>query len=326
MEAHEHAISDFSKLLKLDPENAGYYHSRGRVYQKMGEFDRAIEDFTKSLDLNSEDADVYCNRGIAYTGKLECDRAVEDFTKSLKIRPADSVVLAARGFAYAYMDDYSRAFSDFDTVLKKDPKNELALVGKSFATLLQQLNTDAQKKDRKHDQKKVEKQKEETGAEIKHQPSQFLRHDQHDVHYKEFQDATREVSRKIRKDFIILKISAMISFMLVLAGVVSEAWTSDDSIVPLIYALIFAASACAVPFLGEIWYQQRNESRLMTLTQDAHTKSMLTDMNIDPAIQKELLLKNFVNSAQLIVELEKHAKTDFDIAKLVAQLLGKPGG
>lgn len=326
MKAHKCAVSDFSKSLELDPENADYYHSRGLAYHKMGEFDHAIKDFTKSLDLNPEDALAYRNRGMAHIEKRECYHAIADFSKFLKIRPADFVALTARGCAYAYMEDYSRAFSDFDTVLKKDPKNELALAGKAFAAILQQLTTVVQKKDRKHDQKQVAEQKEETGAEIKHQASQFLRHDMHDARYKEFQDETKKAGRKIRNDFIILKVSALILFMLVLAGVISEAWNSKDSIVPLIYASIFAASVCATPFIAGIWYQQRNESRLMALTQDAHTKSVLTDMNIDPATQKELLLKNFTNSSHLIVDLEKHAKPGFDSAKIVAQLLSKLGG
>ncbi len=323
--SYESAWADIRTALELAPKDARIRNCRGYFHSEHGDYDRAIADFDKALELDPKLAGVYRHRAFVHEKKHNFHRAIADYTKALEIQPGELAVYNSRASAYANIGEYSRAIADCDEVLKKDPNNELALRGKSIATLLQ-LNAERQKKDRKHDQKQVEKQKEETGAEIKHQASQFLRRGEYDARHKEFQGDAREVSQKIKKIFIVLKAGATVFSAAILAVAVDAVWFSDAPNIPLFLKLISAAATVfAAPFLGELFYHQRKESSLMKLSQDAHTKSMLTDIASDPAMQKELLLKLFDhiaehNSAQLI------DKSGSGSAKLIAQLLSKPGG
>ena len=312
------ALENYAKALETQPDYPIVYVNRANAYSADSDFDRAIADLDRALELDPKLFPAYLNRAFVHGKKGIFDRAIADYTKALEIQPGELAVYNARANAYAKIGEYSRAIADCNEVLKKDPKNGPALFGKSIATRLQQLAAEAQKEDRKHDQKQVEKQKEETGAEIKHQASQFLRRGEYNERYKEFQGETREASQKIRSIFIVLKAATMVFSAIFLLVAVHAVWVSDDLNIPLFIA---AATLFVAPFLGELLYQQRKESSLMALAQDAHTKSMLTDMVSD----KELLLKLFDhisqhNSAQLI------AKSDPDSAKLVAQLLGTLGG
>lgn len=47
-------MKDAQKCLELDPNFAKGYYKVGKVYKKLGQFDKAIEMFYKSLNLNQD--------------------------------------------------------------------------------------------------------------------------------------------------------------------------------------------------------------------------------------------------------------------------------
>ena len=54
------------------------YSARGLVYYDRGDDDRAITDFSKAIELDSQNADAYNNRGMAYFRKG--DDEAQNFT------------------------------------------------------------------------------------------------------------------------------------------------------------------------------------------------------------------------------------------------------
>ena len=56
-------ISDYTKAIESDPNNATAYLGRGTAHLKAFNFDSAIADFTKAIELNTNDASAYTNRG-----------------------------------------------------------------------------------------------------------------------------------------------------------------------------------------------------------------------------------------------------------------------
>ena len=67
-------ISDYTKALESDPNNATAYFGRGTAHLKAFNFDSAIADFTKAIELNPNDASAYTNRGSAHYEKAEFDQ------------------------------------------------------------------------------------------------------------------------------------------------------------------------------------------------------------------------------------------------------------
>ena len=47
-------MSDYSKALKLDPDNASTFYFRGSVYYVRSQFDKAISDYNNAIQLNRE--------------------------------------------------------------------------------------------------------------------------------------------------------------------------------------------------------------------------------------------------------------------------------
>ncbi|MEK6693950.1 MAG: tetratricopeptide repeat protein, partial [Nitrospirota bacterium] len=61
---HRGAIDDFTKALKLAPNDAEAYHHRGLSREKSGDPKNAIEDFTGTLALNPKMEEAYYHRGL----------------------------------------------------------------------------------------------------------------------------------------------------------------------------------------------------------------------------------------------------------------------
>ena len=79
------ALADFSKAIKLNPNNAKAYNNRGNVYSNNKKYDLAIADFSKAIELNPNNPQAYYNRGVVefYSGKK--DAACKDMKKAANL-------------------------------------------------------------------------------------------------------------------------------------------------------------------------------------------------------------------------------------------------
>ena len=57
------------------------------TYGKKGDHDKAIADFTEAIRLNPNDAEAYYSRGCEYFEKGDHDRAIADFTEAIRLNP-----------------------------------------------------------------------------------------------------------------------------------------------------------------------------------------------------------------------------------------------
>jgi tetratricopeptide (TPR) repeat protein len=63
---HTQAISDLTKAIALDVNNAAAYNNRGTEYEQLGQYDHAFADFTKAIALDVKEFSAYYNRGTLY--------------------------------------------------------------------------------------------------------------------------------------------------------------------------------------------------------------------------------------------------------------------
>ena len=76
------AISDFTKVIEINPNYAEAYNNRGLAYYIQGNLPQAILDFTKAIEINPNFAGAYNNRGVAYYATKEYDKAWKDVHKT----------------------------------------------------------------------------------------------------------------------------------------------------------------------------------------------------------------------------------------------------
>ncbi|MFP6672211.1 MAG: tetratricopeptide repeat protein, partial [Pirellulaceae bacterium] len=76
---------DYSEAIRIKPDLAESYHSRGFNYGAKGEYDKAIADFTAAIRHNPTNADSYFGRGVAYQSKGDKAKAKADFAKAKEL-------------------------------------------------------------------------------------------------------------------------------------------------------------------------------------------------------------------------------------------------
>jgi len=114
-EFHKNAIDDYSRAIELSPEKASLYYSRGLTYQEdSATYDRAIDDFTKAISLNPEDKKSYCFLGITLYKKKNYRAAQKYFGKAISIDPAYAEAVTGRGQAYLRAGNMKKALEDFN--------------------------------------------------------------------------------------------------------------------------------------------------------------------------------------------------------------------
>ncbi|MCL2622307.1 MAG: tetratricopeptide repeat protein, partial [Planctomycetaceae bacterium] len=91
-------IADFTEVIRLKPDDAEAYSSRGDAYDSKGDYDCAIADFTEAIRLKPDDAEAYSSRGDAYNNKGDYDRAIADFTEAICLNPDDDETRSKRSF------------------------------------------------------------------------------------------------------------------------------------------------------------------------------------------------------------------------------------
>jgi lipoprotein NlpI len=94
------AMDDMNETIRLDPNYALAYFTRGRLSYMLGNNPAALEDFGKAIKLDAENPDAYFNRGVAYyvIGGRTPDAAA-DFKKAAEINPRDAYAALWRDLA-----------------------------------------------------------------------------------------------------------------------------------------------------------------------------------------------------------------------------------
>ena len=60
------AIDNFTKCLRIDPDDADAYYNRGYSYDELGNYEDAIADYTRAIRIDPDYIKAYNNRGNLY--------------------------------------------------------------------------------------------------------------------------------------------------------------------------------------------------------------------------------------------------------------------
>ena len=79
---HYGAISDYTKAIKINPQNDKAYYNRGWNKGKSKDYYGAISDYTKVIKIDPKDKSAYKNRGIAKEEIGDLNGACNDWIKA----------------------------------------------------------------------------------------------------------------------------------------------------------------------------------------------------------------------------------------------------
>jgi tetratricopeptide (TPR) repeat protein len=114
------AIQDYDKAIALKPELAELYVNRANDYVALGQFGLAFRDFNRAIALKPDSSEAYNNRGITFGHQERADRAIQDYGKSIALHPNFSA-FNNRGVAYFHLGKYARAIEDSNEAIALNP-------------------------------------------------------------------------------------------------------------------------------------------------------------------------------------------------------------
>ena len=79
------ALAEFDQLIKLNPNSAVAYASRGNVKDDLGNPQGALADYNKALSLDRRDYSTYFNRGVTYARLEKYQQAITDFETAIEL-------------------------------------------------------------------------------------------------------------------------------------------------------------------------------------------------------------------------------------------------
>jgi tetratricopeptide (TPR) repeat protein len=138
VEEVDQAIEDYTKALKLNPNDAWIksslaiaYYIRGVAFASKGEHARAIDDYSCAIKYEPNYTYAFNKRCQAYSDVGDFDKAIADCEEMRRLAPDYNIsqlpsVYKDRAIAHYEKGDYARAIPDFEKVLEFDPNNNTA--------------------------------------------------------------------------------------------------------------------------------------------------------------------------------------------------------
>lgn len=121
------AIQDFSRCLKINPNDFNILNNRGLAKQFSNDLEGAIQDYSAAVSLNSNYIDGYYNRGRTYLKVRDYQKAINDFSVVLSINPNHIASYKFRGVAYLGVSQKINACIDYKMAKKLNYKGDLTV-------------------------------------------------------------------------------------------------------------------------------------------------------------------------------------------------------
>jgi len=84
-EDNDKAIAAYNEAIRLDPDYAEAYYSRGSVHHFMDDRDRALADYNEAIRLNPNYGNSYCCRAYIHGENGDYDKAAADLTAAVQL-------------------------------------------------------------------------------------------------------------------------------------------------------------------------------------------------------------------------------------------------
>ena len=117
----EASLSVCDQAIRLKPDYAEAYNSRGNAKGMLGRYDDAIADFDKAIHLKPDYSEAYSNRGIEKDALGQHEAAIADFDEALRLKPDLGWAYNNRGNAKGKLGRHEAAIVDFDKAIHLKP-------------------------------------------------------------------------------------------------------------------------------------------------------------------------------------------------------------
>ena len=114
----DNAITDYNRVIQLQPDHVPVYVNRGNIYAVKGKSDLAISDYTRAIQLNPLLEISYYNRGNVYGSKKNFDMALADLNTTIQLNPRYAKAYYSRAKVWLHQQKWEKARVDLTDAKK----------------------------------------------------------------------------------------------------------------------------------------------------------------------------------------------------------------
>lgn len=115
------AVSDFSRAIAFDANNAAALAGRAKAHGVLGEHDLAAADWSRVAELIPTDEAAYLGRAAAQLARGRTSDALADYSQAIDLNPKNRDAYLGRASVYDALNDHDNALAEFAAALKVDP-------------------------------------------------------------------------------------------------------------------------------------------------------------------------------------------------------------
>ncbi len=120
------AISQYKKIIDVNPNLALVYYNLGLIYEQLGENEVAQKNYKKSVKVDPSFFHSYNNLGILFQKQGEKEKAIENFKKVIETNSQYINAYNNLGLVYSSLGQYKEAINNFIKTLELDKNNSVA--------------------------------------------------------------------------------------------------------------------------------------------------------------------------------------------------------
>lgn len=119
------ARAAFTTAIRLKPDSAEAYCSRGSVHYAIGNYAAAIQDYAAAIRLAPARVEGYFNRAVTHFQMQDYEAAIRDYSEALAREPDYADAYLGRAHAKLAMHCYEEAMQDYDEAARLTPDNHV---------------------------------------------------------------------------------------------------------------------------------------------------------------------------------------------------------
>ena len=116
--AWEGALSNFSKVIEIEPGSAEAYGARGIAKRANGDMGGALADLTIAINLKPDFAQAYLDRGATKQAQGDVAGAESDYSRAIELRPDLAQAYMSRGTARYVEGEMDGALADYNRAIQ----------------------------------------------------------------------------------------------------------------------------------------------------------------------------------------------------------------
>lgn len=148
-EEYEEALKDLNALIKLEPKNTKYIHTRAMLLGADEKTKESIKDLEKVVSLEPDSIEALNDLGGAFLIHKEYVKANNCFDRCIELDTSCPDAWLGKGLVALEKKEWDQAIEFLNAAIKLDGKNLIALLARAEAFILSNNKQEAQKDIRK---------------------------------------------------------------------------------------------------------------------------------------------------------------------------------